>query len=195
MSSDRRPSTFQARRGSHESSRTRTSVRTMLSIGDIPGSPLPHTLNSDFLATGRVGRLCSLWLHGDEDRSFGREEVILNTSLFPPGTVKVGALAAIVPIKSDVYVRDFQDEVQELSSDDTGKAKRRGGNPDKSNNKLTSEKRTFSKTQLRGKPDASIDWASHEPNMARKFVFRVKDMGVEQKAKHPNLEVRIPIHP
>lgn len=153
----------------------------MISPGSRPDVLSDDALADSFSAPERVGRLCTLWVHDD---TFSRDEVILNTALFPPNTVEIGRLAAIVQVKSDVNVRDFQDEAQEASSDDAGKRKRRGATR-KGGNGM--EKKAS--CQALGAMENFAKWGGQDVDMSKKYVFRVKDMSNEQRSKQPTLQV------
>jgi hypothetical protein len=137
----------------------------------------------------RVGRLCTVWVHDD---SFSRDEVILNISAFPVDSLKVGGLAAIVPIKSDVNVRDFQEEAQEASSDDAGGSKRRG--PGSKAGSGLKTKRSNLAVQSHSKSDCGARWNGQEIDESKRYVFRVQDMSNEQRTKQPTLQISLASH-
>src|SRR3954471_5761443 len=59
-----------------------------------------------------VERRCNLWVH---EEAFSKDEVVLNLDLFPE--VKAGELMAIVALKTDTGVRDFQEKAQTKDGD------------------------------------------------------------------------------
>jgi hypothetical protein len=124
-----------------------------------------------------VERRCILWVH---DEQFSKEEVVLNMNLLPEGTVKPGDLLAIVALKADTAGKEFQDKnllakkgTELLSASvqvDTSAAERKS---------LTGS--------------ISVD-ASQDIDLGKQYLFAVKDMSKELKAKHPTLEVSIAKH-
>jgi hypothetical protein len=119
-----------------------------------------------------VERRCTLWVHEEQ---FAKDEVIINLDLFPKDSVKPGELMAIVALKTDTGVRDFQDRSPTLKrgSDSTG----------------ASQKMDAGSADLKALRD-SLDH-QHDTDMDRRYLFAVKDMSKEMKAKHPNLEISI----
>ena len=122
-----------------------------------------------------VERVCVLWSH---DEVFAKEEVLINLDLFPD--VKAGELLAIVALKTDPIVRDFQDQAQTSKKDvDTlGTAMRR----ERSNSNPRSPGAT---------PDNN---AKPEIDLGKRYLFIAKDMSKEDKIKRPQLEVSVSKH-
>jgi hypothetical protein len=63
--------------------------------------------NNPFPLEPRIEQRCNIWIH---DNNFSKEKVVLNMDLFPE--VKYKQLMAIVALKTDSGIRDFQDNVQ-----------------------------------------------------------------------------------
>lgn len=117
-----------------------------------------------------VERRCQIWVH---DEAFSREEVVLNLDLFPD--VKAGDLMAIVALKTDSGVRDFQDKVPKRDSD----------------NLATSMQRERSNSNPRSPSQPTGADTKHDLDMGKRYLFVAKDMPKEMLAKHPSLEVSI----
>jgi DEP domain-containing protein 5 len=124
-----------------------------------------------------VERRCVLWIH---DEQYSKEEVILNTDLFPVGTVKPGDLLAIVALKTDVAVKDFQER---------NASAKKGTEPFSASLQpdINVEERKSSTGSV------SVD-GQHDIDQQKRYLFAVKDMSKELKAKQPNLEVSIAKH-
>ena len=103
---------------------------------------------------------------------------MLNLDLFPD--VKPGELMAIVALKTDSGVRDFQDkaQMQNKESDSLGMAV----NLERSNSNPTSP------AQLNG------PYVTHDVDLGKRYLFLAKDMPKETKLKQPNLEVSVAKH-
>lgn len=117
-----------------------------------------------------VERRCVIWVH---DEVFSKEEVVLNLDLFPD--VKAGDLMAIVPVKTDSAVRDFQDKTQKKDSENLATSMQRersGSNP-------------HSPIHLNGTD------TKHDLDKGKRYLFLAKDMSKEMKAKHQGLEVSV----
>ncbi|RDW80843.1 putative vacuolar membrane protein IML1 [Coleophoma crateriformis] len=108
---------------------------------------------------------CTLWVH---EKDFPNEDVVLDLDLFP--TIKDGDLLAIVALKTDSGVRDFQDvEI---------------GGP-----AGTSSDRNNSNIGLPGKGIAAD--IKYDVDPAKRYLFVAKDMKKDIKAKHSGLQVSI----
>lgn len=123
-----------------------------------------------------VERRCILWTH---DESFSKEEVVLNLDLFPPGSVKLGELMAIFALKTDAAVRDFQDK---------SPTPKRG-----MESLAASMQLDASLGNLKSSTD-SIGEGQHDVDHGRRYLFAVKGMSKELKAKHPHLEISVAKH-
>ena len=122
-----------------------------------------------------IERRCILWIHDD---AFSKEEVVLNLDLFPD--VKPGELLAIVPLKIDISLRDFQESVQaskrEPESLSTAMQRERSGSAPQS-------------------PVPTIGTcAKHDVGLGNRYLFIAKDMPKDMKLKQPTLEVSVTKH-
>jgi hypothetical protein len=134
--------------------------------GTIQNDPVPPSLPTE--------RKCILWVH---DEGFSKEEVVLNLDLFPD--VKAGDLMAILALKTDTGVRDFQDKAQPLKKDvealsATMERERSGSHP-------------RSPGFVNGSYAKILD-------VGNRCLFIAKDMPKEIKAKQPTLEVSVAKH-
>ena len=122
-----------------------------------------------------VERMCNIWVH---DEGFSKDEVVLNLDLFPD--VKPGELMAIVTLKTDSGVRDFQDKAQSL--------------------KLTGENIASTAQTERGhsNPKSPVEVngtdVNHELNHGKRYLFIAKDMPKEIKTRQPSLEISVAKH-
>ena len=117
-----------------------------------------------------------LWVHDD---GFSRDEVVLNLSLFPE--VKAGEAMAIVGLKMDSNVRDFQE--------------RRQGSMHDSDNLSAGIPRERSTPTPKSPVSAGPNSDSKlDGNLGKRYLFLAQDMSQEMKAKHPNLEVSVAKH-
>lgn len=122
-----------------------------------------------------IERRCSLWVHED---GFSKDEVVLNLDLFPD--VKPGELMAIVALKTDTGVRDFQDKAQTAKKDVETLA--------------TAMQRERSSSNPRSPGPANGSEAKHDVDLGNRYLFIAKDMPKEMKAKQPTLEVSLAKH-
>ncbi|KAF8848591.1 vacuolar membrane-associated protein-like protein IML1 [Acephala macrosclerotiorum] len=122
-----------------------------------------------------VERRCSLWVH---ENGFSKDEVVLNLDLFPD--VKPGELMAIVALKTDTGVRDFQDKVQTARKDVETLA--------------TAIQRERSGSNPRSPGPANGSEAKHDVDLGNRYLFIARDMPKEMKAKQPTLEVSVAKH-
>jgi hypothetical protein len=118
-----------------------------------------------------VERVCVLWHH---DEAFSKEEVVLNLDLFP--TVKAGELLAILSLKTEPVVRDFQEKAQTFKKD--------------VDNIVTAVKRDPSNSP---RPSNDND-TKQGVDLGKRYLFIAKDMPKEMKAKHQGLEVSVAKH-
>ncbi|EKD14941.1 domain found in Dishevelled [Drepanopeziza brunnea f. sp. 'multigermtubi' MB_m1] len=132
--------------------------------GTVQHDPVPVTVKT------AVERRCTLWVH---DEGFSREEVVLNLDLFTD--VKPGELMAIMALKTDSVVRDFQDKTQSFKRDSVAlgapmQRERSASNP---------------------RSPASGKDAKHDVDRWKRYLFIAKDISREMKAKHQGLEVSV----
>lgn len=121
-----------------------------------------------------IEKRCNLSVH---DEPFSKDEVVLNLD-FIPG-IKAGDLMAIVGLKTDTSVRDFQEKLASKKDVDylntTMQRERSGSNP----------KSPIHNTGSNSK---------HDVDHGKGYVFIAKDMPKDLKAKNPTLEVSILKH-
>lgn len=122
-----------------------------------------------------VERVCVLWHH---DEGFSKEEVILNLDLFPD--VKAGELLAILSLRTEPVVRDFQEKAQTFKKD--------------VDNLATAMQRDPSNSNSRGAGPSNDNDAKQDVDLGKRYLFIAKDMSKEMKAKHPKLEVSVAKH-
>ncbi|KAG9241519.1 vacuolar membrane-associated protein-like protein IML1 [Calycina marina] len=117
-----------------------------------------------------IERRCNLSVHNE---SFSKEEIVLNFDLVPG--IKAGQLMAIVGLKTDNGVRDFQDKIfykkdtENLTKD--GQRERSSSNP-------------------RSLIHKGVD-PKHDVDMGKRYVFIARDIPKELKAKSSTLEVSV----
>ncbi|KAK0119594.1 vacuolar membrane-associated protein iml1 [Cadophora gregata] len=141
--------------------------------GTIQHDPIPPRLV--------IERKCVLWVH---DEGFSKEDVVLNLDLFPE--VKAGDLMAIVPLKPESGLRDFQERSQTVKRDSdtlstSMQRERSSSNPRSPGTSNGNSKRHGSD-------------AKHDPDLRHRYVLIARDMPKDMKAKQPNLEVSIAKH-
>lgn len=120
-------------------------------------------------------RRCNLWIHEDV---FSKEEVVLNLDLFP--NVRAGDLMAIVALKTDSGVRDFQEKIQNKDLDGPVT--------------LVHRERSNSTSNSKSPSYGNGSDVKHDIEFGRRYLFVAKDMSTEMKAKHLGLEVSIAKH-
>lgn len=111
---------------------------------------------------------CTLWVH---EKDFSNEDVVLNLDLFP--MMKEGDLLAIVALKMESSLRDFQD--LETSGSTTINSDRNGTN-----------------NGLNGKGIGTD--TKYDVDPAKRYLFVAKDMKKDLKVKHSGLQVSIAKH-
>lgn len=155
----------QVSNGSSETGTAFTSrpVTSNSSTGTVQHDPIPLKFP--------VERRCNLWTH---DEAFSKEEVILNLDLFPD--VKAGELMAIVALKTDSGLRDFQDK-STLNKQDIHSAT--------GSSQFGKYMWNQSGQGHRGKV------SRHDVGFGKRYLFLVKDMPKELKLKQSGLEVSI----
>jgi hypothetical protein len=122
-----------------------------------------------------IERRCILWVH---DEGFSKDEVVLNLDLFPE--VKAGELMAIVALKTDSGVRDFQDKAQPSKKEGDALA--------------TTMQRDPSNSNPRSPILANGNDAMHDVDLGNRYLFIAHDMCKEMKVKQPSLEVSVAKH-
>lgn len=137
------------------------------STGTIRHAPSP--------TASAVERRCVLWTH---DESFTKEDVVINLDLFP--NVKPGELMAIVALKTDAGVRDFQDKAQTQKHEFESLGLTLQRERSNSNSKTGSE------------PEAAN--LNHDVDLNKRYLFIAKEMPKELKNKHASLEVSVSKH-
>ncbi|KAG4437109.1 hypothetical protein IFR05_007407 [Cadophora sp. M221] len=141
--------------------------------GTIQHDPVPLQL--------AVERRCVLWVH---DEGFSKEDVVLNLDLFPE--VKPGDLMAIMALKTESGVRDFQEKTQISKRD--------------SDTLATSMQRERSSSNPRspgaanGNSNEHGSDAKHDADFWNRYLFIARDMPKDMKVKQPNLEVSVAKH-
>ena len=119
-----------------------------------------------------IERRCNIWVH---DESFSRDEVVINLDLFPD--VESGWLMAIVALKTDSGIRDFQDKAQ--TSKLNGETGAPAPQPDRGH------------TNLKNPVQVNGSEGNHDINHSRRYLFIGKDMSKEMKAKQSGLEISV----
>jgi hypothetical protein len=117
-----------------------------------------------------IERRCNLWVH---DEAFSKEEVVLNLDLFPD--VEAGELMAIVALKTDSGIRDFQEKTQKKDVD----------------NLTTAMQRERSNSNPKSPGQVNGTDGKHDLGLGKRYLFIAKDISKELKAKHPGLEVSV----
>lgn len=124
-------------------------------------------------------RRCTIRIHDKHDKQFSEEEVVLNLDLFPRDSVKPGDIMAIIALKADVAIRDFQDK--SLASRKVA---------DSFPASLPSDP---SMSHRKSSDSTSTD-GQHDIDLGRRYLFAVKDMSADLKTKYPGLEVSVAQH-
>ena len=164
------------RRGTLRASHLRQVSSGSLDSTSSKGNSRPPSISSD---TGTahyvpdapkapVERRCNLWVHDD---GFSKDEVVLNMDLFPE--VQPGDLLAIIGLKTDSGVRDFQES--NLPKKD---AENLGTTMHRERSKSTPKSPVL--------PDTKYD-----SQLGKRYLFCAKDLPKELKLKNPTLEVSI----
>ncbi|KAL3426043.1 vacuolar membrane-associated protein iml-1 [Phlyctema vagabunda] len=136
------------------------------------GTAIQHVAQS---AKNVVERRCMLWVHEEVS---SKEDVLLNLDLFPD--VKAGELMAIVALKTDSGVRDFQDAANPQKAESGGLA--------------VSFKGERSSSSMGTYPKPNGTDAKHDVDLGKRYLFIARDMGRDMKAKHPGIEVSVAKH-
>lgn len=127
-------------------------------------------------------RLCSLWIHDD---NFSKDEVLLNLTLFPPGTVKAGHLVQVVPQRPATVSKDFEhrhDGGQDV------KASRRGG--EDAENSHGKEPSTHLSMEASAEKEG-VFFDGKGSDASTRYVFKVKEMGSELLSRNPTLQISV----
>jgi hypothetical protein len=122
-----------------------------------------------------VERVCILWNH---DEGFSKEEVVINLELFPD--VKEGELLAIVALKPEPAVRDFQEKAHTSKKDVDVLA--------------TAMQRERSNSNPCSSGPVNPSQPKHDIDLGKRYLFVAKDMSKDMKAKQPKLEVSVAKH-
>lgn len=158
-------------RASHLRQVSNGSTESPLNSRPLTGVSDAGTVQSDpVLIKPQIERRCNLWVHDD---AFSKDEVVLNLDLFP--SVKAGELMAIVALKTDSGVRDFQDKAQRKDTETSA----------------TPMHRERSNSNSRSPGQANDLEVRHDVELGKRYLFVAKDMSKEMKAKHAGLEVSI----
>ena len=140
-------------------------------MGARPG-PVQHDQAPEKLV---VERRCVIWVH---DESFAKEEVVLNLDLFPD--VQPGELMAIVALKADSSMRDFQDKTHQANNE--------------GDDSESSTKRERSNSLPKIPVGVNGTDGMHDVDLGNRYLFIAKDLPKEMKTKQPNLEVSVAKH-
>ncbi|KAF2816176.1 uncharacterized protein BDZ99DRAFT_494049 [Mytilinidion resinicola] len=149
----------------------------------------------------RVQKVCTLWTH---DENFSKNEVVFNAEKFPELSITQGSLARIIALKQSTAVRDFQ-SIKNASSEHTRRAETRESavsstdmrhiKGDETSREVATDTQT--KRPRRHSVTLTLDEngsqfpSSREMDLEKSYVFVIKPMSAEQKAKYPNLQVSI----
>lgn len=160
------------RRGSNDSSST------------IKPGPRAHQAGSSNQQQRRISTKCTLWVH---DENFSKEDVILNASMFPEGSLQVGDLAEIIAFTADLVTQ--APEAPEQSTSSGGAATREKGSGDPLGPTRSASTTTAGDLDGGDVQDASERNADGGPSNRRGYVFLVKNLNNEQRARQSNLQV------
>jgi len=124
-----------------------------------------------------IERRCVLWVH---DEGFSKDEVVLNLDLFPD--VRAGELMAIMSLKTDSGVRDFQEKAHaaKRESDTLATAMQR--------------ERSSSNPRSPVPVNNNASNAKHDIDRWNRYLFIARDMPKDMKVKQPGLEVSVAKH-
>lgn len=126
------------------------------------------TQNESIPTKPTIERRCAIWVH---EENFSKNEVVLNLDLFPE--VNGGELMAIVALKTDSGVRDFQEKAQ-----------------NEADNLAASTSRNRSNSNPKSPLQANGE-VKHDLDLGKRYLFVAKDMPKELKYKYPTLEVSV----
>ena len=132
----------------------------------------------------RVQKICALWTH---DENFSRDEVVFNIDKFVELPIDSGSLARILALKQTTAVRDFQTALK--TSADPRQSKIDEVQRDPVPETQPKKARRRSVTITLDENGVAIQ-GSRDVDPQKSYVFVTKPMSPEQKAKHPNLQVR-----
>lgn len=138
--------------------------------------------SSASLKASRVQKICTLWTHDD---NYSKEEVVFNGDKFPELTTTPGSLIRIIALKPTTAIRDFQTSAKTSSKEPSAAN-------DKPNNATLDSHSRRSRRQsvvLTLDENGSLIQGGREVDPQKSYVFVTKPMTVEQKSKHPNLQV------
>jgi len=121
-----------------------------------------------------IEKRCNLSVH---DESLSKDEVVLNLDLVPG--IIAGDLMAIVGLKTDTGVRDFQEKPASKKDIDAH---------------ITTIHRERSNSNPRSPVNNNDSNSKYDVDLGKRYVFIAKDMPKDLKAKNPTLEVSILKH-
>ncbi|KAH0536028.1 hypothetical protein FGG08_007077 [Glutinoglossum americanum] len=186
MSNPDTPSPFRGPpRSSHLRQISNISTRTISSLAPNPSAqgdysvPRDNLSNCDTVQPKHIERICQLWVHEDNPP---REDVIINFGFFPKGSLRAGDLAEIVALKPNSDIRDFQD-VAPKNAKDAGTNMSEGPTTG-----VCTERRRSPSNAL------NLEEVMSKSQQSKRYVFIAKDMGNEQKARQPNLQISLAAH-
>jgi hypothetical protein len=163
-------------RASHLRQVSNGSSETVINSRPITAASNADTVQHDPAALKpTVERRCIIWVH---DEGFSKDEVVLNLDLFPDLTP--GELMAIVALKTDSGIRDFQEKAQ----------------TSKTNGENIAPVPQSDRSHLNPKSpvQANAPEVNHDVDHGKRYLFIAKDMPKEIKAKLPSLEISVAKH-
>ncbi len=176
------PSTSTPRRGTQRPSHLRevsngSSDTTIMSRPVTAASDTGTIQHDPVLQRLAIERRCILWVH---DEGFSKEEVVFNIDLFPE--VRSGELMAIMALKTDSGLRDFQEKPQtsKRDSDTLATAMQR--------------ERSSSNPRSPGTVNGNGSDTKHDVDIWNRYLFVARDMPKDMKVKQPSLEVSVAKH-
>ncbi|KAI9821631.1 MAG: vacuolar membrane-associated protein iml1 [Pycnora praestabilis] len=132
-----------------------------------------------------VEKICTLWIHDD---IFSKEEVLLNTSLFPDGGIRADDLAEIVALKPTTAVRDFQN-----ASKDGSAASKSGAQPTIEPQAAVTERKLGALDPHTQDEEEDEVGDRHDVDMQKRYLFVVKEnFEGDLRTKHSNLQLTRP---
>ncbi|KAH9874449.1 hypothetical protein IAQ61_003638 [Plenodomus lingam] len=135
-------------------------------------------------AKPRVQKVCTLWTHDD---NFSREDIVFNREKFPELPTAPGSLLQIVAIKTGTAVRGLQGNASGTPNHASQTE------PDAST--LNVDPDGHAKRDRRGSITITVDEAGglipegREVDAEKAYIFVSKQLPVDLKAKHTNLQV------
>ncbi|KAI9857873.1 MAG: vacuolar membrane-associated protein iml1 [Trichoglossum hirsutum] len=172
-------------RSSHLRQISNVSTKTISSLAPHPSTQGDYSAaqddssNSEAVQPKHIERVCTLWVHEDNPP---REDVIMNFSLFPKDSVRIGDLAEIVALRPNSEIRDFQDAIPK-NSKDAGTNVSEGPTIGVGGDRKRSPSNAL-----------NLEEAINKPQQSKRYVFIAKDMSSEQRAGRPNLQISLAAH-